>query len=77
MPKGKIQLVDGREILYDDIYKEGEILVVKISHTHEVITLKVEEINEIKIGEKHRTIVGYCKKLTKEEINQALKNVKI
>jgi hypothetical protein len=76
MPKGKIELIDGEEIFYDDMHKEGEILIIKTSNTHEVRTIPLKKVKIIKVGEKHRTIIGYCKKLTKEEIENALKTIK-
>lgn len=75
MPKGKIELIDGTEEFYDDMHKEGNILVIKTPNEHKVKTIPIEKIKSIKVGERHRTIFGFCKKLTKEEIQEALKKV--
>ena len=72
MPAGKIKYKCGREEWYDDIEYHGGKAVIKTAYDHNVKTARLDNIT-VQPGEWHRTPFGWCKNLSRNEVNQALK----
>lgn len=72
MPKGNIRLKSGASVHYDDVRREGDLVIFKRSYSHDVQVVPAKEVDEIEEGEWHQTPFGSCKSLSDSEVHSAI-----
>jgi len=73
MPKGEIQMCNGKTVQYDDVRRDGNLVVFKRAYSHEVETAHACEVHRVTDRETHLTPFGSCKQLSNSEVRNAIR----
>lgn len=73
MPKGDIRLRNGVSVHYDDVRRDGDLVIFKRAYSHDVETVHACEVEEITDHEWHQTPFGSCKQLSESEVRDAVR----
>lgn len=72
MPKGDIRFKNGTSVHFDDVSREGKLVVFKRSYSHDVQAVPASEVKSIAVNEWHQSPFGSCKSLGEKEVDRAI-----